>query len=67
MTEIDEVLHRLGKAFVAGLHEPGYELTTVKPHSRQSQTYTMAGEPARLGSLVSSPSKLAVSRSGGLR
>ncbi|WP_255521902.1 hypothetical protein [Actinoplanes aureus] len=26
MTEIDEVLHRLGKAFVAGLREPAQQL-----------------------------------------
>ncbi|MEU4424470.1 SMI1/KNR4 family protein [Actinoplanes sp. NPDC024001] len=49
MGEIDEVLHRLGKAFVAGLREPGYQLTTVHAHGSQSQTYTMAGEPALLG------------------
>jgi cell wall assembly regulator SMI1 len=49
VTEIGEVLHRLGKAFVAGLREPGYQLTTVHAHSSQSQTYTLAGEPALLG------------------
>ncbi|WP_436532007.1 SMI1/KNR4 family protein [Actinoplanes sp. HUAS TT8] len=49
MTAIDEVLHRLGKAFVAGLREPGYQLTTVDPHGHRSQTYSMAGEPALLG------------------
>lgn len=49
MTEIDEVLHRLGRAFVAGLREPGYQLTTVHRHGRESQTYTMAGKPALLG------------------
>ncbi|WP_433553455.1 SMI1/KNR4 family protein [Micromonospora zamorensis] len=49
MTQIGEVLHQLGKAFVAGLTEPGYQLTTVHRHGSQSQTYTMAGEPALLG------------------
>ncbi|GIE91410.1 SMI1/KNR4 family protein [Actinoplanes regularis] len=49
MTEIDEALHRLGESFVAGLREPGYQLTTVDAHGFQSQTYTMAGEPALLG------------------
>nr|BFE57657.1 hypothetical protein GCM10020063_021830 [Dactylosporangium thailandense] len=49
MTEIDEVLHRLGKAFVAGLRQPGYQLTTVHSWGHRSQTYTMAGEPALLG------------------
>ncbi|BCY11744.1 SMI1/KNR4 family protein [Actinoplanes sp. L3-i22] len=49
MTEIDEALHRLGRAFVAGLREPGYQLTTVRPDGTRSQTYTMAGAPALLG------------------
>ncbi|MEU8608353.1 SMI1/KNR4 family protein [Actinoplanes sp. NPDC048791] len=49
MAEIDEVLHRLGQAFVAGLRVPGYQLTTVHQRGTQSQTYTMAGEPAGLG------------------
>ncbi|GIF72525.1 SMI1/KNR4 family protein [Asanoa siamensis] len=49
MAEIDDVLRRLGEAFVAGLREPGYKLITVDPHGCQSQTYTMAGVPALLG------------------
>src|SRR5690349_19120043 len=49
VTEIDEVLHQLGRAFVAGLREPGYQLTTVDQHGSESRTYTMAGEPALLG------------------
>jgi cell wall assembly regulator SMI1 len=49
VAEINEVLHRLGQAFVAGLREPGYQLTTVDQHGSQSQTFTTAGEPALLG------------------
>jgi cell wall assembly regulator SMI1 len=49
VTEIEEVLHRLGRAFVAGLQEPGYRLTTMHRYGNQSWTYTMAGEPSLLG------------------
>ncbi|MEU4690669.1 SMI1/KNR4 family protein [Actinoplanes sp. NPDC023714] len=49
MIEIDEALHRLGKAFVAGLRQPGYQLTTVHARGSESRTYTLAGEPALLG------------------
>ncbi|WP_285474959.1 SMI1/KNR4 family protein [Actinoplanes sp. NBRC 101535] len=49
MTEIDEALHRLGRAFTAGLREPGYQLSTVHRHGVQSQTFTTAGEPSLLG------------------
>ncbi|MBL7256118.1 SMI1/KNR4 family protein [Paractinoplanes lichenicola] len=49
VTEIDAALHRLGRAFVAGLRQPGYQLATVHSHGSQSQTYTLAGEPALLG------------------
>lgn len=49
MTEIDDALHRLGEAFVAGLKEPGYQLITVYPYGTQSQTCTTTGEPSRLG------------------
>ncbi|BEL05554.1 hypothetical protein Q0Z83_037450 [Actinoplanes sichuanensis] len=47
--EITEALHRLGRAFVAGLREPGYQLATFHPQGTQSRTYTMAGDPALLG------------------
>lgn len=49
MTEIDEVLHRLGKAFVAGLLDPGYQVSTVDSQGHQSRTSTLVGEPALLG------------------
>ncbi|KUL41820.1 SMI1/KNR4 family protein [Actinoplanes awajinensis] len=49
MSEIDDVLHQLGTAFVAGLREPGYQLISVHAHGSRSQTYTQAGEPALVG------------------
>lgn len=49
MELIEVALHRLGAAFVAGLHEPGYLLISASEWGRSAQSYTMAGSPGLLG------------------
>ncbi|MEU4220438.1 SMI1/KNR4 family protein [Actinoplanes sp. NPDC026623] len=49
MDQVEDVLHRLGSAFVSGLRRPGYRLITATEQGFQAQTHTMAGEPALLG------------------
>ncbi|MEU4623468.1 SMI1/KNR4 family protein [Actinoplanes sp. NPDC023801] len=49
MNRTEDVLHRLGSAFVAGLRQPGYQLITAHGHGYQAQAYTREGEPALIG------------------
>ncbi|MDG4800195.1 SMI1/KNR4 family protein [Micromonospora sp. WMMD980] len=49
MDEIEAAMHEVGRAFVAGLTQPGSMHAVLAHHRTQSQTYDEAGDPARIG------------------